>query len=840
MVKVFDKLKGRSLDELRVRSRQMIAAYRERHGWAEQTRMPSAAALFAKIDARQTHGVSLSAESLLEHFRTRSSPAFFASFAEQEKTCAALHHRFGPHAKEKVIERAARIIEGRFDLLGLRDLRFGDPINWHLEPVAGRVAPLAHWSRINYLDVEVAGDKKIIWELNRQQYFLTLGRAYWYTHDERYAETFVAHIDGWIDGNPPKMGINWASSLEVSFRAISWLWALYFFKDSPQVTPKVFLRILKLLYIHARHLETYLSTYFSPNTHLTGEALGLFYLGTLLPEFQIAPRWREIGKGILLAELDRHIKPDGVYFEQSSYYHRYTADFYTHLLILSRANGDPVEQPLEEKLTKLLDHLMYITRPDGTTPFFGDDDGGKLVMLDERAPNDFRAALSTGASLLARPDYKYVAGEVTEETLWLLGEHGVDAFDRLDAHPPAHTSQAFTDGGYYVMRDGWTREADYLLIDCGPHGTFNCGHAHADALAFELAAHGRTLLVDPGTYTYTGSAEMRDYFRSSAAHNTLTIDGESSSMPSGPFTWKHTAQSSVRSWISRERFDCFEGTHDGYARLAAPAEHTRRLLFLKGDYWIMRDSIVTTGMHRYDLHFHLAPDAVPHIETVDGITALRDRTPERTGLEMFSFGAGGEWAEQKGWVSQCYGERTPAPIGVFSTMAEGAQEFFTFLVPRRTEAAKAQVREIEAAGGRAFEVLDVLDKGRRDLLLAGDRHTVETAGIASDFAWSWLRLAHYQRTLKEMVLLGGHRLLFDGQEIFIAAEPVGYVAIRLMDDALIIDTDAKGSFSVAACDVKRVVLNNVSFPVDGEAVLNFDCGALRGSSVTHAPIETFV
>ncbi len=64
--------------------------------------------------------------------------------------------------------------------------------------------------------------------------------------------------------------------------------------------------------------------------------------------------------------------------------------------------------------------------------------------------------------------------------------------------------------------------------------------------------------------------------------------------------------------------------------------------------------------------------------------------------------------------------------------------------------------------------------------------------------------------------------------------------MRLMDGVLVIDTDAKGSFSVAACGMKQVVLNEVSFPVDGEAVLNFERGALRSSSLTPTPIETFV
>src|SRR5204862_1621437 len=127
--------------------------------------------------------------------------------------------------------------------------------------------------------------------------------------------TFAAHLASWMDQNQPKLGINWASSLEVAFRSISWLWAFYFFKDSAAVTVEVFARALKFLYLNARHLETYLSTYFSPNTHLTGEALGLFYLGTLLQQFREAGRWRETGRRILLEQLPLHVRSDGVYFE---------------------------------------------------------------------------------------------------------------------------------------------------------------------------------------------------------------------------------------------------------------------------------------------------------------------------------------------------------------------------------------------------------------------------------------------------------------------------------------------------------------------------------------------
>src|SRR5258705_3140890 len=394
----WDKIKNLRFDEVRVRSSQKFAALAELGGWSSLAKLPTEGALLEMLDGEHTGRRHGSAQEFFEHFRSRTEPKFFAGFDAKNASLEHLRNRW-PEAELEILDQADRIVEGHFDLLGWRDLNFGHPIDWHLEPTSGKRTPLIHWSKLDYLDAELAGDKKIVWELNRHQYFTTLGQAYWLTADERYAQTFAAHLESWMEQNPPKLGINWASSLEVAFRSISWLWGFYFFRGSPSFSSQTFLRALRFLYLHARHLETYLSTYFSPNTHLTGEALGLFYLGVLLPEFKDAARWRETGKRILLEQLPIHVRPDGVYFEQSSYYHRYTTDFYTHFLILSRANREAFSGEVESTLRSLLDHLMYITRPDGTTPLFGDDDGGRLVMLDHNPANDFRATLSTGAAL---------------------------------------------------------------------------------------------------------------------------------------------------------------------------------------------------------------------------------------------------------------------------------------------------------------------------------------------------------------------------------------------------------------------------------------------------------
>jgi heparinase II/III-like protein len=755
------KLRSLTLDELRVRGSQALAAFAERNNWSSQSKLPSDNAI--RIDHKS--------------FGTRAG--FFAAFDNPQATINELRRRW-PNAEKEIVERADCIAEGRFDLLAFRNLSFGTPIDWHLEPIAGKRAPLVHWSKLNYLDADLFGDKKIIWELNRHQYFITLGQAYWLTGDERYAEIFVDHVKSWMDQNPPKLGVNWASSLEVAFRSISWLWALYFFKNSTALTTETFLQISKFLYLNARHLETYLSTYFSPNTHLTGEALGLFYLGTLLPELSESSRWRNKGLRILLGQLPRHVHPDGVYFEQSSYYHRYTTDFYLHLRLLLNANRQSVPPELDQKLTLLLDHLMYITRPDGTTPLFGDDDGGRLMTLTHPAPNDFRATLSTGAAIFERSDYKFVAGEVAEDTLWLLGPAGVDRLERLPAVEPDMRSVAFHDGGYYVMRDGWSANSNYLLFDCGPHGTMNCGHAHADALSFELAVNGSTMLVDPGTYTYTGSHEMRNWFRSSNAHNTITINDLSSSVPGGPFSWLTTARSECSWWIADERFDYVVGAHDGFNWMSEPITHTRSIFFLKNNYWVVRDELESTSFQRIKAYFH-PTSRVTQLHSKENTVRMISQNGHLATLQMAAFSGNGVWTTEQGWVSECYGEKKETPVFAYSVLANGSEELVTFLLPEMA-GHKPRVKEIEAIHGYAFEI-NFADWHDVLLLRESGHEKVETARFVSNFDVTWVRFAHENaRVPEEFIVINGDKLRFEDRDLVSSTERIKYRSTRINAD----------------------------------------------------------
>jgi len=709
---------------------------------------------------------------------------------------------------------ADRALEGYFDLLGFQQQFFGRPIDWHFEPISGNRIPLVHWKRLDSLAASKTGDKKVVWELNRHQHLLAFGRAFLQTGDERYAEALVDDIGTWTSQNPAGRGINWVSSLEIAFRCISWLWSIALLRTWSKWPSLPLLDIERALYVQGRHIESFLSTFSSPNTHLTGEALGLYYLGTCLPELERAKRWRDLGRSILLQQLEIQVRPDGVYFEQSTWYQRYTADFYMHFIILAGRAGDPIPARVSERLASLLDYLLWITRPDGTSPLLGDDDGGRLLKLEASAPNDWRAVLSNGAVLFGRGDYKHVAGECAEETCWLFGRDAKERFERIPAAPPEGSSRAFVDGGVYVMRSGWAPGSNYLLVDCGPHGVMNCGHSHADALAIEVAALGTTVLVDPGTYTYTGSAEFRDLFRSTGMHNCLTIDGLSSSVPAGPFKWEHVANSTMHCWHDHPWFTYFEGSHDGYRRLPDSAIHTRNLLFVNREYWFMLDRVDAKGEHEYAVHFHVAPgiDATLHhgsgrLEAHQASTTLDIVYPEGLGL----------WNVADGLVSPRYGAKVTAPHATYSLRTAGPVELLSVLFPRSAGRPPPEIQKLNSGRGKGLVV--ATSRFRDFVLWSAD--AVASEGLhAVDFEWVWMRRSTDDRLLERAVFL--HGTCVSSDEIDVTTEwTVEFAAISVQERTLSIDVFPSVGIRIRPpVNIDRVVVNGRTHVAGAGATVN--------------------
>lgn len=536
-----------------------------------------------------------------------ASPSHFAiDPASRDRQRACVLAEF-PSAAADAANRADCLLAGEFDLLGYHGLRYDGPegIDWHLDPVHTRRAPEDFWGNVRYLD-SACGDHKIIWELNRHQHWLALGRAYWLTGDPRYRGLAIAELEQWMAANPPLTGINWASMLELGFRSISWLWAIHFFAEPAADDRSPWLvDLLVGLDRQLDHVEHNLSYYFSPNTHLLGEALALYVCGRALPYLAASERRAATGRRILLDEISRQIGSDGGHCERSTHYHRYTLDFYLLALVVARITRDDASQAFERAVERLGFAARLLADDLGRLPHLGDDDGGALFPLTGRRVDDIRDSLAAAAALTGRTDLRI--GRVPEEPYWLLAHPAFElSRDRLRQPVAAEPigSAALPDTGYYVSR---SISGDHLIVDAGPHGYMNGGHAHADALSLTLSVHGRPLVVDPGTGCYTSDPALRDRFRSSALHNTLTLDERSQSLPSGPFHWAHTANSHAHRWRTNAGFDYFEGSHDGYL----PLEHRRHVLALHGDLIVVADLIrgedERTAPRRADVHWHIDP-----------------------------------------------------------------------------------------------------------------------------------------------------------------------------------------------------------------------------------------
>ena len=489
-------------------------------------------------------------------------------------------------------------------LLGYEPLWVGNPPHWHREARSGTEAPRRHWSHIDHLDTAVVGDHKLLWELNRHQYLLAPAFCWLLDRKVRRFDLVQSHLESWLADNPPRQGVNWVSSLEVAYRAIVWCWLLWMLRDAPW-RAELRMRLLISLAAHARHVERYLSTYFSPNTHLTGEALGLFYVGTVLPHMSHARRWRAKGAAILEEAIGRQVYPDGVYFEQASQYQRYTAEIYLHYVLLAAASGWAVTGAVRDKLGKLLAVLRSLASSAGRIPLLGDDDGGLLLPLDHRLPEDVRALLLAGAVALERPDLA-PAEAPPSYAYWLCGIEKTDRARTTPVRTPDWLDMYFAPGGLAVLRDGWDAGAAVGAIDAGAHGALSCGHSHADALAMTLSLGATELFVDRGTLTYTGPE--RNEFRATLSHNTLEIDATSSVTPGEAFKWlPDTPPRAHGSVASSAHFTSFCGSASGHVASGRPSVHGRRVLHRRGGAWVIHDRAVRAAARGGVLRWQLAP-----------------------------------------------------------------------------------------------------------------------------------------------------------------------------------------------------------------------------------------
>jgi hypothetical protein len=238
---------------------------------------------------------------------------------------------------------------------------------------------------------------------------------------------------------------------------------------------------------------------------------------------------------------------------------------------------------------------------------------------------------------------------------------------------------SFPAGGYHIQRSGWGgpnrafEQERFLIFDCGPLG--EGGHGHYDLLSVELAANGRALVLDPGRYTYhEGDPNLRRWFKGTAAHNTICVDGLDQTQyfrgkPKGPvaegvFLGRHIVPGLDVLWgaAASPRYD---------------VRHERRVLFVAGEYWLFEDRLWSEHPHRYDQRWHLAPAANGAVVISSDERGASVRTP---GLTL-GFAPGGDVRLEAGWYAPAYGIKHPAPVVSVGFAAAGNASLLTVAAP---------------------------------------------------------------------------------------------------------------------------------------------------------------
>ena len=542
---------------------------------------------------------------------------------------AAIH---GTQWAAGLIALAEQILSGHVPLLGTC-IETGPEPAWRRDYLSGQETPPVYFRRIPYLDASKAGDHKNIWERSRHMHLVLVAQAFALTRDPRYSRFAIAQIRHWSLENPFQCGINWASSLEVAFRALSWIWIFHLLGS--EMDPAFRKEFLTLLYRHGLHLEYNLSIYFSPNTHLLGEAVALHAIGRLFPHFPRSAHWSRTGRAILIEELRKQVRADGGHFEQSTYYHLYTLDMFLFHHIL-----EPLPEP--ERLRAMAEFLAAVTGADGTLPFIGDDDGGRLFHPFGPRHGFARATLATASVLLGREYFRYSDDDLLEQAIWWIGPQA----KALKPEPAAEaSSRYFPQSGMVTMRSDDIR----VLFKAGPFGPGSGGHSHSDTLSFTASVGETEILIDPGTYTYVGDPAWRDRFRGSAAHNTIRVNGRDQADPAGPFRWLNKPDVEVLSWETGPELDKLEAVCS-YRGI----RHRRHVSFQKRERLLTVTDVIE-GQEAECLieQFWHAGGTVTEIESG------RWRLGERAELTA---DPGAECEVLEGWRSDAPASKRPAPV----------------------------------------------------------------------------------------------------------------------------------------------------------------------------------
>jgi hypothetical protein len=505
----------------------------------------------------------------------------------------------------RILQAARLACERTVDVLGTGSVALGKPIDWARDYRVGMGWPSGFARSIDYVNRDRPSDIKIPWEISRLQWLIPAGQAYLLTGEERYAEAVRDILQDWMLKNPLAYTINWSCTMEAAIRLFAWTWLFHVFADSPVWRDEDFrVRFLSCVYLHGDFTRRHIEKADINGNHYTADLAGLVLAGHFFGDIGEAGRWRQMGWAGLQDAITQQVFSDGVDFEASCAYHRLVFELFLWPALFQQICGEVVPAVYAKRLRAMARFTAAYSRPDGTSPLWGDADNARALPFGGQKLGDHRYLVGLVAMAFNDADLAARFSGSRSELVWIFGPDRAATFSpKLSA---SILSEGFVQGGAYIMR----HEDSHVFIDCGPLGLAGRGgHGHNDALSFEAWLDGTPLVIDRGSFVYTASFDKRNEFRSTLSHNTPCIDQEEINRfdPDNLWNMQDDARAECTMWQSNPTEDLFIGMHHGYRRLGINVERQIRLEKQSGILEIV-DAINGQGHHEVTIPLYLAPE----------------------------------------------------------------------------------------------------------------------------------------------------------------------------------------------------------------------------------------
>lgn len=480
-----------------------------------------------------------------------------------------------------------------------------------------------------------------LWQFNLQHF------DHWRTQlnelykSEREAQDtvneFATLIDDWIDANPVYTFEGW-HAFAVSLRIVAWSFALSTFPAL--ANDKVKDSLWEQLVFLGRNLET-----FASGNHLL-ENLRALIVGSLVFEGKAAEALTKRTLKQLTRELKHQVLNDGGHSERSTSYHLRMMNLLAEVIAALKSAGWAVPAVFSETLAKMTAFALAMRLSNGLYSLFNDASYDASPSIDE--------SVSWSLQLLDKPIPEHLNADVSPLFARLLESANAQTLTRSPY--TQKNLDACDNTGYYFLRSPNFELSFDAALPC-PRGI--PGHAHADALHFELYYQGQALFSDTGSSEYK-NGPVRSYERSTLGHNTIEFAHQDQSEMWGSFRIGRKAKP-YHVLKADSSFPWLSAAHDGYKLLGA-SHH--RLVALYKDSTIILDVLEATQDTPFISQFHLHPQLSLETETATRYALKNNKATLDLKLELLGLSSEDsvsylDEASSSAWYVPVMGKRIP-------------------------------------------------------------------------------------------------------------------------------------------------------------------------------------